>query len=291
MDYDKPVSEGSAPDPFAMYWNGRYYAMYTEGDRLTVHRSKTLENIVREEAKTVYRVGNEVKGCIWAPEMLHYGGRWYIYSSGRTTEGESFNSIRMFCLESETDDPCSDYRFKAFTDPDIYAIDQTLYNNPADGKLYICFAQILPATGNTLVIAEMENPWTISNRRAIIHYADFDWEKRAGMVTEGAFFVRHGQTLSLLYSANDTFSPYYSLGALVYEGGDMISKKAWKCLEKPLLSSRRGIYAPGHASVFYDSDDIPLLAYHASREKDQYDRSMYLLPFSFDRHGIPDFGM
>lgn len=289
FDFSKPISDASAPDPFVMYHDGMYYAMYTEVSRLVLHRASQLSEVARGETKTVLSTGDKVFGNLWAPEMLHFGGRWYIYSSGSTRPDRSFDSIRMFCLESESDDPWSDYTFKAFTDPDIYAIDQTLFYSAARDKLYISFAQILPATGNTLVVAEMENPWTISNRRAIIHYAAFDWERGRGMVTEGPFFIERGGRLMLLYSANDTFSPFYCLGLLEYIGGDPVSKAAWKCHDKPYLTAHDGIFAPGHASVFRDRDGDYMLAYHGSASPDKYDRSMYILPFGFDENGYPSF--
>lgn len=314
INYRRPLSSGEAPDPYVICYGGYYYSLYTESTRLTLRRSKKLEEVYKGEENVVYTAGHEVFDCIWAPEMLHLHGKWYIYSSGSTSaeHPHDFNSIRMFCLESDGPDIFGSYHFKAFTDPDIYAIDQSVFYDRTSEKLYVAYVQILPATGNTILLAEMKNPWTISNRRAIIHNATYPWECRCGKVTEGPFFLdrrAEGGTLQIIYSANDTWSPYYGLGVLELRGGDMLDRSSWYCYPEAIFNSdiassaEDKIYAPGHASIFYIGStkcsfsglgDLDLagakspdesaegwyLAHHGCLETEHFKRLGFISPFN-----------
>jgi GH43 family beta-xylosidase len=260
------------------------------GDRLVLYRSTTFKELLNQDNKTIYTAGNEVKSCIWAPEMYHFYNKWYIYSSG-ATEGSNFESIRMFCLESVTEDPFGDYIFKAFTDPNIYAIDQSLYYDTETDNLYIAYASITPQFGNAVVIAKMDNPWTIGNERSMISTAEFPWELRKARVNEGPFFLKHKDKLFILYSANDTASPDYCIGLLEYTGGYLIDKKSWKKHEAPVFKSDSKTYSVGHCSVFLSPDKSEYwLAYHGRTSPESSFRQLYCQKFTFDDKGYPVFG-
>lgn len=281
-----------SPDPFMTWCDGYYYYMCTERTKIVLYRSKRVSEIFSGEHKTVYEAGNEVKSCLWAPELHKVDGKWYIYSSG-CTEGEDYRSIRMFCLEAQGDSPFSDYIFKGFTDSDIYAIDQTVFHNDFDGKDYNVFVQIRKETGNTVMIGEMENPWTIGKKRAVLKHTEFDWEKKQGRVCEGPFILKHCGRTFLIYSANDTFSPYYCLGIMEYMGGDPLDGENWRHFDKPFFREANGVYSVGHASTFLSPDGTEYwLCYHGNKctEAGKYDRSTYIQKFTFTKDGLPDFG-
>ncbi|MHB1154402.1 MAG: glycoside hydrolase family 43 protein [Eubacteriales bacterium] len=288
--FRNPITKKSAADPFITYSDGYYYCLFTMGDKLVLHRSSAFGELLDQDKKTIYSAGNEVKACIWAPEMLHFNNKWYIYSSG-ATEGSDFDSIRMFCLESVTEEPFGDYIFKAFTDPELYAIDQSLYYDTAADKLYIAYAGVTPHFGNAVVIAEMDNPWTISNKREMISTAEYPWELRKARVNEGPFFLKYKEKLFILYSANDTASPDYCIGLLEYNGGSMTDKKSWKKHEDPVFQSDSKTCSVGHCSVFLSPDECEhWLAYHGRTSPDSPYRQLYCQKFTFDGRGYPVFG-
>lgn len=283
-----PISKDS-PDPFVMFHDGYYYMMCTERTKIVIHRSRKIADIMQGESITVYRAGKEVQSCIWAPELHRIGNRWYIYSSGCTV-GSDYNSIRMFCLESEKDDPFCNYTFKAFTDPDIYAIDQTVFYNEENGKYYNIFVQIRKETGNTIMIGELVSPDKIGAERTVLKHTEFEWEKQKGRVTEGPFILKHDGRVFLIYSANDTFSPYYSLGLMEFSGGDPMDADNWIRYEKPFFSGANGVFAVGHASVFLSPDGSEhWISFHGNESTENYDRSLYLQRFDFTDDGLPDF--
>ncbi len=288
--FRNPITQKSAADPFITYVDGYYYCLYTMVDKLGIYRSASFGTLLSGEYKTVYTAGNEVQSCIWAPEMYHINGKWYIYSSG-STKGTDFDSIRMFCLESEGDDPFGTYNFKAFTDPGIYAIDQSIYCQPETGALYIAYASVTPQHGNAVVIAEMENPWTIGAERALISVAEYPWELRRGRVNEGPFFLANGDKLFILYSANDTAAPDYCVGLLEYTGGCITDSVAWKKHSSPVFRSNDKVCSVGHCSVFRSPDKSEhWLAYHGRISPDSPHRQLYCQKFDFNEKGYPVFG-
>lgn len=280
-----------SPDPFITYHDGFYYLLCSERTKIVIHRSKELSKIFDDEYKTVFLGGtNGVIDCIWAPEMHKINNKWYIYSSG-TSESQNYRTIRMFCLESENDDPFSDYHFKGFTDSEIYAIDQTIFHDKSTDKYYDVFVQIRPETGNTIMIGELETPWKIGPNRTMLKHTEFEWEKKKGRVTEGPFFFEHNGRTFMIYSANDTFSPFYCLGLMEYIGGDPLNKDNWICYDKPFFESGNDVYAVGHASVFKSPTDKEYwLCYHGNSSTEKYDRSCYVQKFSFGEDGLPIFG-
>ena len=114
--FHNPLADFDTPDPFITYDNTTeyYYSIFTRHNYLEIFRSKHLGNLIREgESKIIYRPDGEkhgIWGDIWAPEM-HRGsdGKWYIYTSGRITEGKG--PKRLFILRATTNDPFGEWEF------------------------------------------------------------------------------------------------------------------------------------------------------------------------------------
>ena len=236
-------------------------------------------------------------GAIWAPEM-HRGtnGKWYIYTSGFYDPKEW--PKRLFVMESVSEDPFGEWQFKGKPAPDMYAIDPTVYTH-TDGKQYICYS--LVDNQQLLAIQEMENPWTFGEKSAVIACAEYDWELvppyvGKGAINEGAFFVKNGDRLFIIYSGNGCFTAFYCLGVLEYMGGDLCDPASWKKHDKPLFVYGNGVYAPGHASFFRSPDGTELwCAYHCVKEYTEElkstERFMCLQKVDFDESGYPVMGV
>ncbi len=287
--FKNPMSSKGA-DPFVTYYDGYYYCVFTLGDRITIYRSTTLKKLLMQDFKKVYTAGKEVQSCIWAPEMYRIGNRWYIYSSGATS-GNDFNSIRMFCLESVTDDPFGEYVFKGFTDSKLYAIDQTVYYDEEAQKQYIAYVTVTAQLGNAIYIAEMDNPWTIGEKRALISTAKYPWEIRKGHINEAPFFLKKDDKLFIIYSANHTDSVDYCLGRLDYKGGDLVKTDSWEKYTKAVFKSSDKLFSVGHCSIFQSPDKTEYwIAYHARTSPYDTNRRLCIQKFTFDENGYPDFG-
>ena len=298
-----PLSTGAAPDPVVVYHEGYYYATFTEALGIAIYRSKDLKTGLTDEKNIIMNLCDEVQGNVWAPE-LHYNpatDRWYVYASG-STNGWEFSSIRMFCLESETNDPFGSYVFKGYTDPDILAIDQTVFYDEAGGTLYTAYSQFTDK-GQVIMLAVMENPWTVSDRRMEVSYPRYTWERQGKTegkderVNEGPVFLCHNGKLSLVYSASGCWSQYYCLGLIEFTGGDLtadtvMTKTNWKKHTEPIFKAANEVYGVGHCFFFNTPDGETWIAYHgmATPDAGEGGRYMYVQPITFDENGLPVLG-
>ncbi len=304
--FNNPIADRDAPDPFVTYdcVTGYYYCLFTCVNRLEIYRSRHAANLLTDnDSVVVFNAGSEsgIYGNIWAPEMHKApNGKWYIYTSG--TAQEDSGEKRLFVMESRTENPFDGFIFKGLLDDDLYAIDPTVYTD-RDGRQYICYSG---CDGNRikgaqyLVIQELENPWTLGKKKAVISKAKYDWERvppydKGAAINEGAFFVKNGSHLYIIYSGNGCWSDEYCLGVLEYTGGDMCSKCSWKKSSEPLFVKGNGVYGPGHASFFRSPDGSELwCAYHGLKQTNlsvtYAPRYLNLQKVSFDKNGYPVMG-
>ena len=300
--FRNPLATFDSPDPFMTYdpVTGYYYCLFTRHDYLEIFRSRHAGDIIAGgESKIIYTPNGEcdgIWGMIWAPEM-HRGtnGKWYIYTSGKYDP--DLWPKRLFIMESETEDPFGEWHFKCKPAPDLYAIDPTVLTH-TDGKQYICYSKV---DGEQLLeIRELVNPYTFGEKAAVIAKAEYEWELKdpyvgPGAINEGAFFVRHGERLFIIYSGNGAFTAHYCLGVLEYIGGDLVDAASWKKHDKPLFTYGNGVYAPGHASFFTSPDGTELwCAYHGVKEYTEVlvetPRYLHIQRVDFDETGYPVMG-
>ena len=310
--FNNPISDKSMPDPFIVYHDGYYYGLATEVTAVRLYRSERVEELfISGECKELIKTGDDVGGGktlgwnVWAPE-LHYvptTDRWYVYSCA-CVDGFDFGTMRMFCLESETSDPYSDYTFKGFTKKNNVCIDQTVYFDEASGNLYTAYCSFGDPRGQIVMISTMSEPWRVGARSEVITYPRYRWEKRGtdenndGRVNEGACFLRHGDDIFLIYSASGCWSEWYCLGMLRYKGADtskenFINPKNWEKSKEPVFSTANGVYGVGHCSFFNSPDGTEVwISYHGMATPDAGvdGRYAYIQKIDFAGDGTPVFG-
>jgi len=302
--FKNPLAPFDSPDPFITYdkETGYYYSLFTRHDRLELFRSKRLCDIVKGgDSKIIYTPTGELHGIygeIWAPEM-HRGtdGFWYIYTSGRITEAPG--QKRLFIMKAKTADPFGDWEFVCKPDPEVFSIDPTVYTH-TDGIQYMCCSRVRAGFGQVLDIIKMDSPSKLSDQRDEVAVAELDWELvppyvGENTIVEGGFFVKNGERLFLIYSANGCWSDDYVLGVLEHLGGSLCDRNNWKKHDKPLLVKGNGLYGPGHASFFYSPDGTELwCAYHGMKEHNEKatpaNRFMNVQRVLFDEEGYPIMG-
>ena len=309
--FKNPISDKSMPDPFIIYHDGYYYGLATEVTQLRLYKNKTVEDLfLTGEYKDLIKTGDELGDGrtlgwnIWAPE-LHYlptTGKWYVYSCA-STDGFDFATMRMFCLESDGDDPFGDYTFKAQTLPEMIGIDQTVYYDEASGELYTAYCNFTNQ-GQVLMVADMKTPWEVGDTRNLITYPQYYWEKRGsdgtndGRVNEGPVFLNHNGQIYLIYSASGCWCQYYCLGMLKYKGADtskenFLNPDNWEKSEKPVFEKANKVYAPGHCAFFTSPDGTEVwMSYHGMAKHDAgvEGRYAYIQKIDFDEDGTPVLG-
>ena len=293
------TSDGSVlmgGDPYVKYYNGYYYYLSTSGNDIKISVSKNLQDIGKpEKVVTVYK--NPYNRVIWAPELHYIQGRWYIYYTN--SNGDDYYDRRSYVLRSKTNNPLGEYQYMGQikdSKHDYYAIDGTPLE--WNGQLYFVYSG-MPTKKKSgyqnLYIAHMSNPWTIDSERVEISSPTYSWEKKNAHINEAPEILIKNNTLHIIYSANGAQSKYYCLGMLTYNGGNILSKKAWTKTSKPVFESGNGVYGVGHASFTTSRDGKEnWIVYHAYANSNSstiknWQRSIRIKKFTWNGN-IPVFG-
>jgi GH43 family beta-xylosidase len=229
--------------------------------------------------------GSDHARQVWAPELHHLDGHWYVYyaaSDGRT------RNHRMYALEA--DHPLGPYREmgKVF-DPlhDTWAIDMTVLQH--EGGLYAVWSGWSDESEGglqNLYIAPMSDPWTLSGERRLISRPEHGWEISAGAVNEGPEILRNpAGRLFIVYSADASWTPAYKMGLLEWIGGDVTDPASWSKLARP-------IFRGGGHGCFIDTAEGSFAIYHRKRSFDPgwADREIRVEPLTWDPDGYPVIG-
>lgn len=98
-------------DPYILHHtDGSYFftASVPEYDRIVLRRASTLAGLRDAEEITVWRRHSSgvMSVHIWAPELHHLNGRWYIYFAAG--DMDNIWEIRPYILRCEGKDPLTD---------------------------------------------------------------------------------------------------------------------------------------------------------------------------------------
>lgn len=269
--FKNPLSELDSPDPSIVYHQGFYYMTFTHnGTDIMVMKSRTVD-FRNSERKIVWvpPLDTMYSSNLWAPEIQYLQGKWYIYFAADDGRNEHH---RMYALQADTDDPLGSYTLKGkITDEtDQWAIDGLVLEY--EDRLYFVWSGWegdVNVQQNTY-IAPMRDPLTISGARVLISEPDRDWERIGGppYINEGQAILKNDGRVFLFYSGAGSWTPSYSIGALVlHEGGDPLDPNAWHKLDQPLLrmDEDAGVYGPGHNTIVKSPDGTQdWIVYHAT---------------------------
>ncbi len=293
------ITSQDSADPWMFYHRGFYYlaATFDPEGGVWLRRSKTLGGFDAGEKKKIYdapKTGLRSRQ-IWAPEIHRIGTRWYLYFTA--SDGTDENH-RIYVSESRTDDPWSEYDFKARIfdkEADGWAIDATVFAD-VKGKLFMLWCGHVPKNGNGIYIAPMSNAWTLSGKRVLISQSDFDWEKVRYPINEAPEILQKNGKTFLIYSASDTGTPDYALGMLMNADGDFLNPQSWKKSAKPVFAQtkneRGAVYGPGHNGFFKSPDGREDWIVYHGKESAEYTyrgRRTRAQKFKWKADGTPDF--
>jgi GH43 family beta-xylosidase len=296
-----PLNINGGADPWLTYYDGNYYlAATTWASEWTMRKSPTLAGLKTAEPQRIYFETDPSRCCnFWAPEFHLLDGpnglRWYFYYTAGTPPG-NYDNQKSYVLESEGTDPMGPYTFKGRVyDPqnDAWSIDGSVLT--LNDSLYFLFSSWVGPL-QSLFIAPMSNPWTISGPRVLISQPELDWERVGGNVNEGPVALQHGDRTFIVYSASGCHTPDYKLGMLAYNGGDPLDPESWVKHPEPIFqrSDENGVYAPGHNGFFKSPDGTEdWIVYHANDSLDggcDGRRTTRVQKISWNEDGTPNLG-
>src|SRR5689334_17985561 len=183
-----PILSGDHPDPSLIRVGPDYYLTFSSFDAypgLALWHSQDLVNW-RPLGPTL----RKPVGSVWAPELVHHGGRFYNYFHARTGDYRSLYVIHADRIEGPWSDPV-DLQLHAHIDPG-HAVGE-------DGKRYLFLSggdrvaltdDGLAAAG---VVEHVYDPW---------HYPP-DWDVE-GFSPEGPKVLRRGEWFYLILAVGGT---------------------------------------------------------------------------------------
>ncbi len=289
-------------DPSVIQHDGYYYLVQSGASGLSIARSDTLTGLGTAQARIVYTPppGQPYSYDLWAPELAYIDGAWYIYVAATEAPGAN-PTHRMYALKADTDDPQGSWTMMGKVyDPeaDKWAIDGAVFEY--EGQLYMVWSGWPGDVGDfpqNTYIAPMSDPLTISGPRVLISEPDQPWERTVAALQEGQEpFIHNGQ-LTIVYSADASWTRAYKLGMLVLRGDDPLDPAAWEKVG-PVFSGYEdesgASYGPGHNSTPVLSPDGSeyWLFYHAKTQPNDGwgDRAIFAQPFTWNADNTPNFG-
>jgi len=294
--FTNPVLPGvEAGDPWVIWHDGRYHltATFDPQGGLWVYTSDRLSDWRLAERHKVWtpEPGGPRSQMIWAPELHHLDGRWYLYFTA--SDGVDANH-RHYVLEAEHPTGPFVDRGRVHAEHERYAIDGSVLRL-ADGRLYWMYAD------DGLWIAPMSSPTRATGPGVRIVRGEHDWERgwhkvdgrwqpqRDNYWIEAPQALQHGGRNFVVYSAGHTAAAYY-LGLLELVGQGPLDARSWVKQPQPLLGPNDKVFAPGHCSFTCSPDGREdWLVYHAKDAPDGR-RTMRIQRIAWAADGRPEFG-
>lgn len=292
-----PLNAYAGADPWLTYYDGNYYlAATTWTSEWVMRKSPTLAGLKTAEPVRIYFETDPSRCCnLWAPEFYLLDGpdgpHWYFYYSAGTAG--TLDNQHTHVLESAGTDPMGPYTYKGrIYDPlhDTWAIDGSVLQ--LNDSLYFLFSAW--DGPQSLFIAPMSNPWTISGPRVLLSQPEYSWE---ATVNEGPVALFHDDDVFIVYSASHCSGPDYKLGMLTYTGGDPLSAESWVKNAEPVFqrADENGVFAPGHNGFFKSPDGTEdWIVYHGNASVTgacDHGRTTRVQKITWNDDGTPDFGV
>ena len=285
----------SGKDPYVTQLGGYYYYIYSLNGKIWVNKSKSLIQVLQYDGKPVWSgtPGTSHSNNIWAPEIFHINGAWYIYFAA--DDGDNVNH-RMFVLKADGADAQGSYTLVGkVSDPsDRWAIDGTVLEHR--DQLYFIWSGWDGETNvqQNLYIAKLSDPTRIEGKRVLISSPEYHWELHGTpRVNEGPQVLKSPTgEIFVIYSASGSWTDFYALGQLKLVGEDPMDGKNWKKFPSPVFQGTDKVFSPGHASFVTSTDgDEHWIIYHSARHKGAgWDRDVSIKPYMWQKDGSPLFG-
>lgn len=257
-------------DPFIMRAsNGKYYCYPTSWNMgFKAWESDDLVNWT--DIGPVYKgYTSWASSDYWAPEVVEYEGKYYMYYTGRWTENKS---LRIGVAVSDSPKgPFKDVYEHPMFDFGYAVIDANILIDE-DGKKYMyysrdCSENIYNGRHESHIygIELSDDMLSVKGEPVLLTQPDQDWEKYSGewRWNEGPTVFKKNGVYYLMYSANFYASKMYSIG---YATSDSPLGNYKKFEKNPILEAElswRHVSGPGHNSITTSPDGSELLiVYH-----------------------------
>lgn len=276
LKFDNPIAEQRADPWVHKSDDGTYYLIATvpEYDRIVIRKATSINGLKNAEEKVIWR--KHEKGVmghhIWAPELHHIDGIWYIHFAAG--EAENIWNIRMWVLSNDAEDPMEGEwkeEGQIKTQRESFSLDATTFEHR--GKRYLIWAQNVRGGdhGTALVLSEMKSPTTLIGPEVVITEPEFNWERMKYNVNEGPAVIKRNGRIFVTYSASAT-NHNYCMGLIwIDENADLLDASNWQKSPGPVFYTHEDLkrFGPGHNSFTIAEDgETVIMIYHARDYKE-----------------------
>jgi beta-xylosidase len=265
-------------DPFILHHAGVYYLYGTSaGDGFKAWKS---ENLVQWSAMGyVYRkaAGSWAAGSFWAPEVIHYGGKFYLIFSCRGPEG---SGLRLALAVSGSPEGSFEDLYVPWFDNHYSCIDGHVFVDEG-GQAYLYY-EMVGAVGEFwkqegylwgMIFGVKLSPdlSTMIGEPVLCIYPSQVWENPGSMharSTEGMTVFKHDHVYYMTYSANHYADPDYAVG---YATASVPLGMWTKSEDNPILAGdpEIGVSGPGHNCIVQSPDGKEwFIVYHSHADPD-----------------------
>lgn len=265
-------------------------------DRLVLRRADTINGLTDAEEETILWANNAAEPdtsngaaiseehyrYFWAPELHKIDGDWYVLFTSGTLPNDVW-SIRPAIIKCDgSGDPMDPgcwedlgYMQAASGDSEAFAhfsLDMTYFE--ADGEHYLVWAEKPGTSDLRMATIDPANPQQLTSKSIRLSTPDFAWERNGGtIINEGPAAIVDDDTVFVFFSGSSV-DENYSIGVLTAPlGSDLMDLESWTKLGYPLLTTEDfdgAQMGPGHDSFTLDSNDNPVIVYHARPPRSEW---------------------
>jgi GH43 family beta-xylosidase len=308
--FPNPLVEQRADPWVYKHTDGYYYftASVPAYDCIELRRARTIRELAAAEPSVIWTKHGKgrMSAHIWAPELHHIDGKWYIYfAAGGSDENEKeIWEHRMYVLENEAANPLDPgwvEKGQIRTGWESFALDATTFEH--QGVRYLVWAQQGrdKQENSNLYIAEMGNPWSIRGEQVLLTKPEYAWETIGYRVNEGPAVLKKNGKIFISYSASATDSNYCMGLLTASDTDDLLDPQSWTKSPEPVFRSSEETeqYGPGHNSFTVSEDgSADILVYHSRSYKEIVGDPLYdpnrhtrAQELHWNEDGTPSFGI
>lgn len=206
------------------------------------------------------------QGAVWAPEMHHYNGKYYLFATFNAAVGvndpgpRDDKGLKRGTAILVADSPLGPFKAfhnRAHTGVDLLALDGTFWVE--DGVPYLVYChEWTQVKDGTIELIQLKSDLsdTIGEPVTLFKGSDAPWTPRNNRiyVTDGPFLYRSKS--GKLFMIWSSFASSYTTGIAVSDSGKV--RGPWRQLSKPLYEADGG-----HGMIFNKFDGSLMLLLHA----------------------------
>lgn len=281
--YPFPMIPNKA-DPNVLKYNGHYYFISTDENgqnRFLIREAATISVLPDVKETLILHIGDEIKSCLWAPELHVVKGRLCIFFAGGLAAGENgWRSVQCFIMMlklggnplnmqdwerprrvvKQDDTPLMEHH-QGIT------LDMTYFEHY--GHSFVIWAQrnVVPLGASELWIASIDSglPWRLTSDPVKICSPNYGWERNTTIVDEGPSILKRDNNIFCTFSGSNIDDTYCVGLLMAHAADDLLRPESWTKIGYPIwtANSVKNQYGPGHNSFTEDDNGNTVNIFHA----------------------------